>query len=129
MSLANAALIYTLGLLGTPVDDNRTAAGNNTQAGAAAILSELTRVTISSAGNNSLILRSVLTGDASPLTFVVNDGNSSINVFPAVGDFMNGVANQALAIPAGQSGIFVRVPNHIASQLSSTPGWRSVAIP
>ena len=50
--------------------------------------------------------------------------SKGFNVFPAVGEQNNGVNNSALNIPAGQSGIFVRVPNNIG-----TAGWRSVAIP
>jgi hypothetical protein len=128
-SLANTALLYNLGLEGFANDDNRTASGNNTQTGASPINGQLTRCLIAGATTNSFILKSVLTGDGWPLVFVVNDSPVALNIFPAVGDFNNGVLNQALSVPAGQSGIFVRVPNHIASQQSSTPGWRSVAIP
>lgn len=130
MSLANSALLNTLAIfLSTPLQDDETAGGPGnvtTQAGATAIIGEAVRVTRGPTIGNSLVLKSVLSGDASPMTFVVNDGPNSINVYPAPGEFNNGTQNQVLAVPAGQSGIFIRVPNNLAG---SSSGWRSAVIP
>lgn len=126
MSLANQALLNSLGITNFWVTDDDIFLPNVTiQAGAHPIRGETVRVTQASAGS-SMLLKSVLSGDAAPLTFVINDSAVSINVFPAVGEQNNGVTNAVLAIPAGQSGIFVRVPNNLAG---SSSGWRSVAIP
>lgn len=128
MSLANNSLLNSLALNGTVLDDGQTAGGatgSTVQAGATAILGEGIRVTRGAAGT-SVILKSVLSGDAGPLTWVINDGPNSINAFPAPGEFNNGGANQVLAVPSGQSAVFVRVPNNLAG---SSSGWRSAVIP
>lgn len=128
MSLANDSLRNSLALQGWVIDDDQTAGGATgvtVQAGATAVLGEGIRVTRGGAGA-SLVMKSVLSGDAAALTFVINDGPNSINVFPAPGEFNNGGANQVLAVPAGQSAIFVRVPNNLAG---SSSGWRSAVIP
>jgi hypothetical protein len=128
MSLANSAVLNSLALQGWFFDDDQTAggpAGSTVQAGATAIIGEGTRITRGAAGT-SVICKSVLSGDAAPMTFIINDGPNSINAFPAVGEFNNGVVNQVLAIPAGQSAVFIRVPNNLAG---SSSGWRSAVIP
>lgn len=128
MSLANQSLYNALSLAGTVLDDGATAggaAGSVVQAGATPVVGEGVRILRGAAGT-SVILKSVLSGDAGPLTWIINDGPNSINSFPAPGEFNNGVVNQVLAIPAGQSAIFVRVPNNLAG---SSSGWRSAVIP
>src|SRR5260370_39535620 len=134
MSLANQSLLNSLALQGTPLQDCETAVGSpgsTTAPVATAILGEAVRVLRSAAGG-SLILKSVLAGEGSPLQFVINDSPNSINVFPfqnaagAQQDFMNGVAGAALAIPAGQSGLLVRVPNNLSGGSS---GFRGCVIP
>jgi hypothetical protein len=128
MSLANNAVLNSLSLAGTVIDDNQTAGGASgatVQAGATSILGEGIRVLRGGAGT-SVILKSVLSGDAGPMVWVINDGPNSINAFPAAGEFNNGVVNQVLAVPAGQSAIFVRVPNNLAG---SSSGWRSSVVP
>lgn len=128
MSLANNSLLNSLALAGTVLDDGATAGGAGgsvVQAGATAVLGEGVRILRGAAGT-SVIMKGVLSGDAGPLTWIINDGPNSINAFPAVGEFNNGVVNQVLAVPAGQSAIFVRVPNNLAGASS---GWRSAVIP
>lgn len=128
MSLANNSLLNSLALAGTVLDDCQTAGGASgsvVQAGATAVLGEGVRILRGAAGT-SVIMKGVLSGDAGPLTWIINDGPNSINAFPAVGEFNNGVVNQVLAVPAGQSAIFVRVPNNLAG---SSSGWRSAVIP
>lgn len=129
MSLANSALLNSLALQGTPLQDDETAGGPTgaatVQAGATAVIGEAVRILRASAGA-SVILKSVLGGDAAFLTWIINDSPNSINTFPAVGEFNNGVVNQVLAVPAGQSAIYVRVPNNLGG---SSSGWRSAVIP
>lgn len=123
MSLINTSLIYNLGLTNIAFVDNLVGAANNVQAGATPLTSEVNRVTKSGATTNSFILKSILTGDASTLTFVVNDSGNTINVFPFVGDKQNGVANAGLAIAAGAAGVFSMVTNALGG-----PDWRSAVI-
>jgi hypothetical protein len=124
MSTANTALLYNLALLGTPVDDDIIGNGvASSQAGAPVLRSELTRIT-KAAANDSFVLKSILSGEANSLTFVVNDSANTIKVFCAIGETLGGVLNSSLSIPTGQSGIFVRVPNALG-----TPDWRAAAIP
>lgn len=132
MSVANNALLYNLGLLGTPVDDNQVAAAGITCASTpnarqvgAVIRSELTRFTrATDPTNNAALLKSISTGEAAALTFVINDAPNPIQVFCASGEKLNGSTNGSLSIPAGQSGIFVRVPNNLGGA-----DWRASAIP
>jgi hypothetical protein len=125
MSTANTALLYNLGLIGTPVDDDLVAFAAGTQAGATPIRGELARVT-SAASNASCVLKSIANGEAAALTFVVNDSPSAIVVFCGFGEKLNGSTNGGLTIPSGQSGIFVRVPNALQSVGAD---WRAAAIP
>jgi hypothetical protein len=124
MSVANIALLYNLGLLQFPVYDNLTAGAAATQNGAPLLIGELCRCT-SAVGTGSFMLKSLLTEDGPPLVFVVNDSANTINVYPFVGEKINGGTNTALAIPAGQSGIFISVPNAKGATLD----WRSAVIP
>lgn len=123
MSLINTSLFYNLAYTIVAFEDNLAGAANNVQAGATPLRCEVNRVTKSGATTNSFILKSILTGDASVLTWVINDSANTINVFPFVGDKQNGVANAGLAIAAGASGIFSLVPNALGG-----PDWRSAAI-
>lgn len=75
------------------------------QSGATALSGALHRVT-KGAATASFMLKAMLM-EAPRIVIVVNDGPNSINVYPAVGDTMNGVANAAQAIAAGATGIFV----------------------
>ena len=125
-TLANSALLNSLGLVGFWVTDDDIFLPNITiQAGAWPIKGEAARVTVASAGS-SMLLKSVLSGDASPMTFIINDSGQAVSVFPALGEQNNGSTNGSLSIPAGQSGVFVRVPNNLAG---SSSGWRSSVIP
>jgi hypothetical protein len=131
MSTANLAVLYNLALLGTPVTDDNliNSAAVSTQTAATPVVGELYRIigTAPSQGtaNSSCVLKSIITGEASALTFVVNDSSVTIKVFCAPGETIGGVSNGSLAIPTGQSGIFVRVPNSIGG----TGDWRAAVIP
>ncbi len=131
MSTANDALLYNLGLTGFPVyDDVFIATAQITQALSVPVFGELTRV-VSAPANGALILKSLLSNDAPPLVFVVNDSAQTIVVFCFKGENLNGSLNGSLSIPSGQSGIFVRVPPTAAKGGAGvgTTDWRSAAIP
>jgi hypothetical protein len=122
MSLANQALLFNIALLGTPIYDNLAGGPAAAQATALPLLGEMNRVTVAAA-NASYILKSIRSSEASTIVFLVNDSANSVNIYPAVGENMNGVANAAFAVPAGQSGICVLVPNKLGG-----PDWRSNVI-
>ena len=124
MSVANTALLYNLGLLAFPVTDDLTAGPASTQNGAPVLNGELCRC-VSSGVNGSFMLKSLLTQDAPPLVFVVNDSPNTIKVYPFTGENVGGSGNSPLSIPAGQSGIFISVPN----AKGGTQDWRSAVIP
>ena len=122
MSAANLGLIYNLALLGTPLLDNQATASAGTQAAALPVLGECVRVT-SSAASGSMILKNITTGEASTMTFVINDSANTIVVFCAVGETLNGTTNASLSIGAGVSGLFVFVPQKLGG-----PDWRANTI-
>jgi len=120
MSDTNDSLRAHLGLKQHNLDDGVTAGAASAQAGAYAILSDATRVTAAGA-NGSLILRNILTNDAPPTCWVLNDSAQTIKVYCSVGDNMNGVANASVSLTTGQGGVFVRVRKNL--------DWRGAAIP
>lgn len=122
MSLANLGLIYNLALLATPILDNQATGPASAQTTALPVAAEAIRVT-SSAANGSLILRSIKTGEASTMTFVINDSANTIVVFPSVGESLNGTTNASISIAAGVSGLFVFVPQKLGG-----PDWRGNTI-
>lgn len=128
------AAAYALRLLSTQVlsfDEGITipAASSVVQAGAIPIRGAFTRVAQGIAGG-SLVLPRILAEDASPpIVVVANEGSNSINVFPALGEKSAGVANQVLAVPAGQIAVFIRVPNSLPpNDLRAGPDWRCAVI-
>jgi hypothetical protein len=124
MSLVNTTLKNTLYLYRFTMQDNLSAAANAVQVGAAPIPGSASRCTLSGAAANSFILDRILSGEAADeLIFMINDSANTINVFPAVGENQNGAANAGLAIAAGRSAIFVRIPND-----QGGPDWRSAVI-
>jgi hypothetical protein len=131
MSLANTSLLNSLALANFWVTDDDIFLPNvTTQAGAYPVRGEVVRATqvFNNLPNLSMVLKPVLSGDAAPLTFVVNDSPQAIVVFCAPGEVLNGTLNGLLTIPGGvttgQAGIFVRVPNNLG-----TAGWRAAVIP
>jgi hypothetical protein len=113
MSQTNDSLLYNLGLSGFPVTDNNACPNASSQATATRIIGDAWRVTTSVA-NGSAILPSILSQEAPPLVFVINDSPNSIKVYPflstASPELMNTSANAALTIVAGGWGMFVKVP-------------------
>jgi hypothetical protein len=137
MSVANTALLYNLGLEGFAVSDGLVASVAGARSTAMRLPSQLNRVTLSPA-NGACILPSILSGEAAWIVFVINDSANTIVVGAAAPggggasqETINGVATPAnystgvLSIPAGQSGIFVPVPNSKGTTLD----WRSAVIP
>jgi hypothetical protein len=108
MSTTTLALLANLARRGFTVDDDRTAGALAAQAGAAPIQRDVTRCTVSSAATASFILGDCLTNEADPLVWVLNDSPNTINVYPFVGQTMNGSANAALTIAAGGFAFFSR---------------------
>jgi hypothetical protein len=130
MSIANDSLMYVLGLLGFALDDNLRLT-QTSQALADPVRSEVNRIT-SAVANGAMQLKSSLSNDAPPVCFVLNDSAQTVKVFPATGENQGGVANASLSIPAGQGGIFIRVPVQTAragGAVNATLDWRSAVIP
>lgn len=130
MSVANTALLYNLGLEGFGVTDDLVAGVAAVRATACRLPSQLNRF-ISSPANGAAILPSIISGEAAWIVFVVNDSAQTVRVGAAPGETVNTVATATdmsagtLNIPAGQSGIFVPVPNGKGGTLD----WRSAIIP
>jgi hypothetical protein len=101
--------------------DDLVSAANATQTAAVPLTGAFHRVT-AGAANSSFIMKSMLSKEAPNIVVVINDGANSVNVYPAVGDTMNGVANAAQAVGAGATGIFVRTNE------SDTLDWRANTI-
>jgi hypothetical protein len=92
--------VFRLGML----NDDLGSTVNAAQAGATALTSAFNRIT-SGAATASFILKSMISLEAPRMCILVNDGPNSINVYPTVGETMNGVANAALAVAAGATAI------------------------
>lgn len=119
MSTATLALMGHLARHGFTIDDDRSAGALAAQAGASPITRNVTRCTVSSAATASFILRDILTNDTPSMVFVINDSANSINVYPFVGQNINGSLNTALAVAAGGFAFFSRV--------QATLDWRAAA--
>jgi len=118
MSLVNVALQQFLNL---PTFDNQVSTAINTQTGAPVLVGQKNRMTAGST-TQSFCLESIITGEASQdIVWVINDSPGAVNIFPAVGENQNGVANASLSIAAGRAGVFVRSKN-------PSPDWRSAVI-
>lgn len=124
MSVANTALVFNLAMNGYFVNDDMVAGPASVQGTASRLLGQCNRV-VSAVLNGSFILPSILSGEAAWMVFVINDSLNAIKVFCAVGENLGGVLNSSLAIPAGQSGIFIPVPN----SHGGTNDWRNAVIP
>lgn len=123
MSTTNDALMYDLGVLGVPINDN-LAATNTTQATATIAFTAANRVTKASASGTVVIKASAV------ITWVINESGQTILVYPEIGDSMNGSLNGSLSIPTGEFGVFVHVPTQIVrgGGGGGTKDWRSAAI-
>jgi hypothetical protein len=113
MSQTNDALLYNLALSGFPVNDNISCPNASSQATATRATGDAVRVT-NSVANGSMILPSILSQEAPPLIFVINDSPNAIKVYPFLStvspESMNTTNNAALTIAAGGWGMFVKIP-------------------
>lgn len=135
MSVANDALLSALGAEGFPVVDGLVSLTAVTAA-APRLTGAVNRFIKISVAANRAVLPSLLSMEAGPLIFVINDDPAdSLSVVPFIGETQAGVANQAVAIPAGQSAIFIAVR---AAQIGKGGGiphgsiandWRAAVIP
>lgn len=133
MTVANDALLVTLGQNQFPVYDGLVSNVAAAQAAATRLTGSVNRVT-KAVSTGSFILPQMLTGEAdSNMVFVINDSANSINVYPAVGETMSGSANAAFSIGAGTSGIFIRVYGASIGKgggnQTPTNDWRPANIP
>jgi hypothetical protein len=135
MSAANDALLLALAQDGYPLVDD-LAAPNTTQQLATRCFGVVSRFTTSTASATaSAILPSLNTNEAPPIMFVINDSPNTIRTYPFTGETEGGVANAALSIPAGQSGIFVKITAAaVGKGGGQLPGsfandWRIAVIP
>jgi hypothetical protein len=133
MSVANDALLVCLGQEQFPVLDGQNAFGT-TQATASKCPGSVTRFT-TVANNGAAVLPSLLTNEAGPLAFVINDGANPLAVYPFTGETRNGSVNLALSVPIGQAAIFIKVTAaSVGKGGGIVPGsfandWRSAIIP
>jgi hypothetical protein len=128
MSVANTALLYNLALLAFPVTDDLVSTVAASQSGATVLIGELCRV-IKASNTGSFMLKSLLNEEAPPIVFVVNDSANTINIYPAVGETMQGSANAAFQITAGLSAIFVAVSTANLAKSATSVDWRPALIP
>ena len=133
MSIANDALLVCLGQEQFPVLDGQNAF-STTQATASKCPGSVTRFTTVANGGTA-VLPSLLTNEAGPLAFVINDGANALSVYPFTGETRNGTLNSALSVPVGQAAIFIKVTAaSVGKGGGIVPGsfandWRSALIP
>jgi hypothetical protein len=119
MSATTVALMGHLARHGFSLDDNLLGGALAAQAGATSLTRNVSRCTKSSAATASFILRDILTNDTDSIVWVINDSANSINVYPFVGQNINGSLNTALAVAAGGFAFF--------SRIQATLDWRAAA--
>lgn len=103
-------------------------------AGPAAAQNTATRLTnrfsrcIKAASTGSVVLPSILSGEANEPMLVMNDAANSINVYPGLGEKINGgSANAPIAVAAGASIMLFPVLNS-PQVYPSTLDWRGAVI-
>lgn len=106
-----------------------------TQALAQAVARAGANRVVASPANGAILLPAMLNEDeAADIVFVINDSANTIQVFPALGETMLGVANAAFSVAAGATGIFLCKPPNIALQMQSVQtvtsvyDWRAVVM-
>ena len=121
MSVTNNAVLFVFSNDGQTIVElvPGPAATQNT---AVRINNELIRV-LKSVATGSLILPSILTGEANEAIVVVNETAVTINVYPFTGEKTNGGLNTAFQITTAISGIFIPVLNSV-NNYPSTLDWR-----
>jgi hypothetical protein len=118
------------------VNDNIfIATGVVTQAAATAVARSGANRVVTAPAGGAILLPSMLNEDeAADIVFIINDALNSINVFPAPGETMLGVANAAFAVAAGAFGFFlikapnVALPMQSVQAITSVYDWRAAVI-
>jgi hypothetical protein len=121
MSVTNNAVLFVFSNDGQTIVElvPGPAAAQNT---AVRINNEVIRV-LKSVSTGSLILPSMLTGEANEAVVVANETAVTINVYPALGEKTNGNLNTAFQITTNVSGIFIPVLASV-NNYPSTLDWR-----
>jgi hypothetical protein len=134
MTVANDALLVQLGTNGFPLVDGLVSS-TAVQGTATKCIGQVSRFTKVTANNNTAVLPSVNSLEASGMVFVINDDPANqLQVWPQGLETIGG-ANAAVAIPAGQSGIFIAVTAAKISKGGGRPSgsftndWRWAPIP
>jgi len=127
MSVTNLAVMFVIGGNNQGMANQELVPGPAaTQATAVRVSNQMARVT-KSVATGSLILPSIGTGEATEMVTIVNDTAVTINIYPATGEKMNGVANATFQITTGLSGVFIPVVNSTGNP--TTLDWRAALIP
>jgi hypothetical protein len=119
---SNLALrTHISGVVFTSSNDNMAATAGGGQNVGARLNSGLNRFTVVVTAGDSAQLPSILAGEAEGHVVVINDDlTTSMNVFPATGETMNGAANASAAVAANSAAFFMLV--------KSVAGWRSATL-
>jgi hypothetical protein len=133
MTVANDALLIACGQNQFPVYDGLVGVAVATQNAATRLTGNVNRVT-KSVNTGSFVLPQMLTGEAdSSMVFVINDSANTINIYPFVGETMQGSANATFQITTGTSGFFLRVYGASIGKgggnQTPTNDWRPASIP
>ena len=115
----NLALRQGFFKLDTPHDNLVATAGGGQNLGQR-LQAGLNRFTIVVTAADSAQLPSINDEEAEGHVIVINDTATSMNVFPATGDGMNGVANASAAVAANSAAFFMLV--------QSAQNWRSATL-
>src|SRR5215831_13868110 len=122
MSTASAAAVFSMRLIGVPLDE---VTPQGSVQGTAWPLKRSSRVN-GAASNAGVILPSLLTGEAEAPIVVVNDSANTIKVYPALGEKVNGSLNTAVSLTTGQ--VIVLFPDFNSPTGGGTLDWRGAAI-
>src|SRR5260370_602064 len=95
-------------------------AGASTAQGAGPVKGQLHRIVVNNVAGAALTLKSVLSNDAPSFVWLVNDGAQSANIFPFVGEKMNGTLNASQALASAQAVLLMREPKSIRMNSSHT---------
>jgi hypothetical protein len=127
MSLANDSLLEALAASGY-TNQELFATNANSQNTAVRIMEQVVRV-IGGVSNGSIVLPSILSGDAGsmPLGWVVNDSPNTIKLFPFTGESQNGVTNGSLSVSAGAAIFYYKEPaaTRKGGGQTGTTNWHS----
>jgi hypothetical protein len=101
--------------------DNRQPGPASAQGTATPLTAAATQVT-QSVASGSLILKSILDGNAQSWVIVVNVSGQTVLIYPAAGENLGGTLNASLSVPSGQCAIFLPVLNAVPG--GGGPDWR-----